>query len=194
MIGSYDYRLVALSVVIAMFASYAALDLAGRVTAARGWMRSAWLAGGAAAMGCGIWSMHYIGMLAFHLPIPVEYDWRIVLLSLLAAILASAVALYSGEPGKNRCERVSDRQHHHGLRHCRDALHRNGRNAFVRHMRNRHACGDSARSYCCGGIFCSFAAMFRDMELDPRWLPTVFTPKRSGRFSVEWNWHPCFGT
>lgn len=94
MTGSYDYRLVAVSVLIAIFASYAALDLAGRVTAARGWVRSAWLVGGAAAMGCGIWSMHYIGMLAFHLPIPVEYDWHIVLLSLLAAILASAVALY----------------------------------------------------------------------------------------------------
>jgi NO-binding membrane sensor protein with MHYT domain len=92
--SSYDYRLVAVSLLIAVFTSYAALDLAGRVTAARGWTRSAWLAGGAAAMGCGIWAMHYIGMLAFHLPIPVEYDWRVVLLSLLAAILASAVALY----------------------------------------------------------------------------------------------------
>jgi NO-binding membrane sensor protein with MHYT domain len=45
-------------------------------------------------MGFGIWSMHYIGMLAFRLPIPVQYDWPTVLLSLLAAILASAVALF----------------------------------------------------------------------------------------------------
>ena len=45
-------------------------------------------------MGLGIWSMHYIGMLAFSLPIPVSYDWPTVLASLLAAILASAVALY----------------------------------------------------------------------------------------------------
>lgn len=45
-------------------------------------------------MGLGIWSMHYIGMLAFHLPIPVRYDWPAVLLSLLAAILASAIALF----------------------------------------------------------------------------------------------------
>ena len=93
-VGSYDYRLVALSVVIAVFASYAALDLAGRVTAARGRARMIWLSGGAAAMGLGIWSMHYIGMLAFSLPIPVEYDWPTVLVSLIAAILASAVALY----------------------------------------------------------------------------------------------------
>jgi PAS domain S-box-containing protein len=92
--GWYDYRLVALSVVIAIFASYTALDLAGRVTAARGRTRAIWLFGGASAMGLGIWSMHYIGMLAFSLPISVFYDWPTVVLSLLAAILASAVALY----------------------------------------------------------------------------------------------------
>src|ERR1700737_3691343 len=93
-IGSYNYALVALSVLIAMFASYAALDLAGRVTAAGGWTRAVWLLGGAAAMGAGIWSMHYIGMLAFILPIPVAYHWPTVLLSLFAALLALVVSLY----------------------------------------------------------------------------------------------------
>src|SRR6266850_754794 len=94
LIGSYNYALVALSVLIAMFASYAALDLAGRVTATGGWTRAAWLLGGAGAMGTGIWSMHYIGMLAFILPIPVAYHWPTVLLSLIAAIVASVIALY----------------------------------------------------------------------------------------------------
>src|ERR1700726_911028 len=94
LIGSYNYALVALSVLIAMFASYAALDLASRITAAGGWTRAVWLLGGAGAMGTGIWSMHYIGMLAFVLPVPVAYNWPTVLLSLLAAILASAIALY----------------------------------------------------------------------------------------------------
>src|SRR5580704_2902823 len=94
MVGTYDYRLVALSVVIAILASYAALDLAGRVTAARGSPRAVWLAGGAAAMGLGIWSMHYIGMLAFRLPVQIRYHWPTVMLSFLAAILASAVALF----------------------------------------------------------------------------------------------------
>lgn len=94
LIGSYDYRLVALSVLIAVFASYAALDLAARVTAARGRVRSAWLLGGGAAMGTGIWSMHYIGMLAFSLPVPVFYYWPTVFLSYLAAIFASAIALF----------------------------------------------------------------------------------------------------
>ena len=92
--GSYDHRLVALSVLIAICASYAALDLAGRVTAARGRALVFWLIGGAGAMGLGIWSMHYIGMLAFHLSVPVSYDWPTVMLSLRVAILASGVALY----------------------------------------------------------------------------------------------------
>ena len=63
MAGSYDSRLVFLSVLISIAASYAALDLAGRVTSARGRGRLLWLCGGASAMGMGIWSMHYIGVL-----------------------------------------------------------------------------------------------------------------------------------
>src|SRR5260370_7232747 len=93
LIGSYTYALVALSVLIAMLASYAALDLAGRVTAAGGWTRVVWLLGGAGAMGTGIWSMHYIGMLAFILPVPLPYHWPTVLLSLFAANLPSSIAL-----------------------------------------------------------------------------------------------------
>src|ERR1700722_630716 len=92
--GLFDYRLVALSVFIATLASYAALDLAGRVTAAQGRVRFTWLTGGASAMGLGIWSMHYIGMLAYSLPVPVLYHWPTVLLSLLAAVAASGVALF----------------------------------------------------------------------------------------------------
>lgn len=93
--GTYDWRLVVLSVVIAVFASYAALDLAGRITASRRRARLLWLTGGATSMGLGIWSMHYIGMLAFCLPIKMYYDPLTVLISLLAAIAASAVALYT---------------------------------------------------------------------------------------------------
>src|SRR5215813_12179429 len=77
-----------------MMAAYAALELAGRVTLTQGKARLLWLSGGALAMGVGIWSMHYVGMLAFRLPIPVEYDWPTVLLSLIAAVFASAVALF----------------------------------------------------------------------------------------------------
>jgi PAS domain S-box-containing protein len=92
--SSYDYGEVARSVLIAIAASYAALDLAGRVTAARGQVRLAWLSGGAVAMGVGIWTMHLKAMLAFRLPVPVEYHWPTVLLALWVAICASAVALY----------------------------------------------------------------------------------------------------
>ncbi|HZT00371.1 MAG TPA: MHYT domain-containing protein, partial [Terriglobales bacterium] len=92
--GSYDYGEVARSIVIAIAASYGALDLAGRVTAARGRARAAWLAGGALAMGIGIWAMHFKGMLAFQLPVTVAYHWPTVLVSLVVAVFASGVALY----------------------------------------------------------------------------------------------------
>jgi two-component system sensor histidine kinase/response regulator len=94
LMGNYDYRLVGLSILIAVFAAYAALDLAGRVTAAQGVARFSWLSGGALAMGMGIWSMHYVGMEAFRLPVAIQYDWPTVLLSMAAAVLASAVALF----------------------------------------------------------------------------------------------------
>jgi PAS domain S-box-containing protein len=92
--GSYDYGEVARSVLIAIAASYAALDLAGRVNAARGRVRLAWLSGGAIAMGIGIWAMHLKAMLAFHLPVPTAYHWPTVLAALLVAIFASVVALH----------------------------------------------------------------------------------------------------
>jgi two-component system sensor histidine kinase/response regulator len=92
--GFYNFRLVTASVLIAVLAAYAALDLAGRVTAAKGLLRLVWLGGGAFAMGIGIWSMHYIGMEAFRLPVRVQYDWPTVLLSMIAAVFASAVALF----------------------------------------------------------------------------------------------------
>src|SRR5690242_5449645 len=92
--ATYDYRLVALSVLIAIFAAYAALDLAARVSATQGGTRMLWLVGGAIAMGTGIWSMHYTGMLAYRLPIPVYYHIPTVAVSLVAAIVASFVALF----------------------------------------------------------------------------------------------------
>src|ERR1700719_4109408 len=56
MVGTYNHRLVVLSLIIAVLSSYAALDLAGRVTSARGRSRYLWLSGGALAMAIGIWS------------------------------------------------------------------------------------------------------------------------------------------
>jgi PAS domain S-box-containing protein len=92
--GSYDFGLVGLSILIAALAGYAALDLAGRLRTAHGKCGLAWLIGGAIALGSGIWAMHYVGMQAFRLPIPVKYDRPTVVLSLTAAILASAAGLF----------------------------------------------------------------------------------------------------
>lgn len=91
--GSYDPRFVVLSLIIATLASYAALDLAGRVRSAEGSTRLGWLAGGATVMGLGIWSMHFVAMLAFHLPIPIAYELGSMLLSVAVAIGASLLAL-----------------------------------------------------------------------------------------------------
>src|SRR3546814_13063920 len=74
MTGSYSPELAALSLVIAIFASYTALELAGRVSRKHGRRSAVWLAGGAPAMGTGICAIHFPGMLAFHLLIPVAYD------------------------------------------------------------------------------------------------------------------------
>ena len=92
--GGYDPWLVALSYIVAVIASYAALDLAGRVTAASGKARRLWLSGGAITMGLGIWTMHFTGMLAFQLGMPIGYDVPLVAASFVMAIAASAFALF----------------------------------------------------------------------------------------------------
>lgn len=94
MVGSYDPAFVGFSILIAMLASYAALDLTGRVTSSASLARLGWLVGGATVMGIGIWSMHFIGMLAFHLPIAIAYDVPLMLLSVIVAIAASLLALW----------------------------------------------------------------------------------------------------
>ena len=66
--GSHDLVLVALSILIAALASYTALDLATRMRAASGSASLGWLGAAAVAMGGGIWSMHFVAMLAFSLP------------------------------------------------------------------------------------------------------------------------------
>src|SRR5689334_20506400 len=93
--GVYDFRLVALSVIVAALASFTALDLAGRIRAAVNWSRYAWLAAAAVAMGGGIWSMHFIGMLAFSMPgMMVSYDFGLTLLSLALPIAVTAFGFF----------------------------------------------------------------------------------------------------
>ncbi len=94
LIGSYESSLVVLSVLVAVLASYTALSLAERVASAGGHAAPWWIAGGAIAMGSGIWSMHFVGMLAFRLPIPLGYDLFITLLSWVLPVVVSALALW----------------------------------------------------------------------------------------------------
>ena len=77
-----------------MLASYAALDLSARVVSAQRWARISWFTVGSVVMGIGIWSMHFTGMFAFTLPVPIAYHWPTVLLSFLIAAFSSAVAFY----------------------------------------------------------------------------------------------------
>ncbi|MCF5196611.1 putative bifunctional diguanylate cyclase/phosphodiesterase [Pseudomonas syringae] len=94
LIGSYIPSLVVISILVAILAAYTALDLVGRIVSARGRAVHLWIAGGAVAMGVGTWSTHFIGMLAFVLPIDLGYDVPLVLLSLLIAIGFSGFALW----------------------------------------------------------------------------------------------------
>jgi NO-binding membrane sensor protein with MHYT domain len=91
---TYDPSLVVLSILVAGFASYTALDLGGRVALAQGPTHRIWLAGAALTMGAGIWSMHFVAMLAFMLPMPVSYDVGLTVLSLLLAILGTSGSFY----------------------------------------------------------------------------------------------------
>ncbi|PZU09867.1 MAG: sensor histidine kinase [Sphingomonas sp.] len=91
--GSHDPVLVTISLLIAVVASLAALDLAGRVRAAEDGVRNLWLGAAAVAMGGGIWAMHFVAMLAFVMPgMTIRYDIGLTLLSLLMAIAATGIA------------------------------------------------------------------------------------------------------
>jgi PAS domain S-box-containing protein len=97
----FDTALVTLSIVIAAVASYTALELSGRIRAYRGRTAAAWLAAAAIAMGGGIWSMHFVAMLAYSQPgLVVSYDPGLTVASLLIAIAVTGVAFaVSGRPG-----------------------------------------------------------------------------------------------
>ncbi|MQT40506.1 MULTISPECIES: bifunctional diguanylate cyclase/phosphodiesterase [unclassified Pseudomonas] len=92
--ATYSPALVFISLCVAILASYTALDLTGRIATARGRTAYLWMGGGALAMGFGVWSMHFIGMLALELPLELGYDLGLTLWSLLVAILSCGFALW----------------------------------------------------------------------------------------------------
>lgn len=91
----YDPTLVILSYAVATFASYIALDITARLRDITNTKQSItlWLIGGAFAFGAGIWSMHFIGMLAFKMDMPLNYNINLTILSMIVAIFASGFAL-----------------------------------------------------------------------------------------------------
>ena len=99
MIITYDPLLVGLSIVIAIVGAYAGLRLARRVARKRGSLRKALLSGAAVAIGSGIWSMHFVGMLAVSLPVTINYDVLLTLVSALVAILVTGLGLFIASYG-----------------------------------------------------------------------------------------------
>src|SRR5215471_7573925 len=92
--GTHDPLLVGLSLTIAVLASYTSLTIAGRLRTADRRGRWFWLAAAAVALGGGIWSMHFVAMLAFSLGMPIDYQVGATITSLVAAILVAGTALY----------------------------------------------------------------------------------------------------
>ncbi|WP_342039382.1 MHYT domain-containing protein [Gracilibacillus kekensis] len=96
--AEYNYYLVTLSIIIAIISSYSALSITSRISNTKGKSRIFWLASGSIVMGAGVWSMHFIGMLAYHIHDAVEYDIFIILLSMFASIGSSFIAFYITMP------------------------------------------------------------------------------------------------
>src|SRR6266498_1657838 len=88
--STYDFPVVLLSILIAVLASYTALDLGGRVRGATGWVGWGWIASASIAMVGGIWSMFFVAMLAFVLLMPLSYYLGLTAASLLLAVVVTA--------------------------------------------------------------------------------------------------------
>ncbi len=131
--GTYDPMLVTLSVVIASLAAYAVLGLAERIGAAGTPLaKRSWLAVGAVTMGIGVWAMHFIGMLALRLPVQVNYDVWITLVSVAPAVLASGIMLYVISQARISPRTLILGRRAHGRGYRRDALYRHGGDAHGR--------------------------------------------------------------
>ncbi|MBT2763930.1 bifunctional diguanylate cyclase/phosphodiesterase [Paenibacillus sp. ISL-20] len=96
--GHYNYYIVGLSIAIAILASYSALNITSKISDANGKSKFFWLIGGAMVMGSGIWSMHFVGMLAMHMDMNVRYDVFLTIASMLVSVVSSFIAFYITMP------------------------------------------------------------------------------------------------
>ena len=94
MTGVYNFTLVALAYLVATGGFYITPKMAVHIGRADGQAKRFWLIGGGAALGAALWSSSFIGMLAYHLPIPIAYHGGTVATSFLVAIVVSATTLY----------------------------------------------------------------------------------------------------
>jgi len=92
--GSYNIWIVGFSFIIAYFTSYQALGLTRRIRSSTGKVMWGWLLVASVVMGCGVWTMHFVGMMAFHLNITVDYQILKTILSIVASVIASLIAFY----------------------------------------------------------------------------------------------------
>ncbi|BBQ84160.1 TPA: EAL domain-containing protein [Kluyvera ascorbata] len=91
--ASWDPILVGISFLVAFIASFVALDSAAKIAASNKKAAIFWRITGGATLGIGIWSMHFIGMLAMKMSMPMSYHLGLTVISLLAAIIASSLAI-----------------------------------------------------------------------------------------------------
>ena len=107
MVATYDPLLILLSVVIAILGAYAGLRLARGLLRQGGTLRKALLSAAAVTIGGGIWSMHFVGMLALELPVVINYDVLLTLISALVSILVTGIGLSIASYGDASARRLA---------------------------------------------------------------------------------------
>ena len=103
----WDIKLVVLSILVALFGSFVALSHAERMRNSSGFAARAWLLSGGLTLGMAIWSMHFIGMLAFHLPVPVAYDVLLTFQSIIPAVASALLGFYVMQKPSMDLRRIS---------------------------------------------------------------------------------------
>ncbi|BAM48442.1 bifunctional diguanylate cyclase/phosphodiesterase [Amphibacillus xylanus] len=94
MFQQHNVYLVVLSLIIAIISSYSALTITAKITVATSKLKIFWLISGSVVMGTGIWSMHFVGMIAHYSHASVTYDLNLTIISMVVSIGSSFIAFY----------------------------------------------------------------------------------------------------